>query len=144
MVEENRFLEKPTAAAMALRAACSGIINKRLRTNKPAAVSAVPVPAAEPAEPAEPAAAAEPAAVPAAEPAEPAEPAATAKPTAASAVPVPAAEPEERLWQQLYAIHEIIDETKTESTEHGAIVENWMNLVTGTVEPDRCIARRDS
>ena len=50
---------------------------------------------------------------------------------------------EERLWQQLYAIHEII-ETETETTEHGAIVENWMNLVTSTVEPDRCIARRDS
>ena len=51
---------------------------------------------------------------------------------------------EERLRQQLYAIHEIIDETKTETVEHGAIVENWMHLVTSTVEPDRCIARRDS
>ena len=51
---------------------------------------------------------------------------------------------EERLRQQLYSIHEIIDETNIETTEHGAIVENWMNLVTSTVEPDRCIARRDS
>ena len=51
---------------------------------------------------------------------------------------------EERLRQQLYAIHEIIDETKTGTVEHGAIVENWMHLVTSTVEPDRCIARRDS
>ena len=42
---------------------------------------------------------------------------------------------EERLRQQLYAIHEIIDETKTETVEHGAIVENWMHLVTSTVEP---------
>ena len=42
---------------------------------------------------------------------------------------------EERLRQQLYSIHEIIDETNIETTEHGAIVENWMNLVTSTVEP---------
>ena len=41
---------------------------------------------------------------------------------------------EERL-RQLYAIHEIIDETKTETVEHGAIVGNWMHLVTSTVEP---------
>ena len=42
---------------------------------------------------------------------------------------------EERLRQQLYAIHEIIDEAKTETVEHGAIIENWMHLVTSTVEP---------
>ena len=51
---------------------------------------------------------------------------------------------EEMLRQQLYAIHEIIDEVRTETMEHGAIIENWMHLVKGTVEPDRCIARRDS
>ena len=41
---------------------------------------------------------------------------------------------EERLRQQLYAIHEIIDETKTETVEHGAIVKNWMHPVMSTVE----------
>ena len=51
---------------------------------------------------------------------------------------------EEMLQQQLYAIHEIIDEVRTETVEHGAIVENWMHLVMSTVEPNRCIARRDS
>ena len=51
---------------------------------------------------------------------------------------------EEMLRQQLYAIHEIIDEARTEAVEHGAIVENRMHLVTSTVEPNRCIARRDS
>ena len=51
---------------------------------------------------------------------------------------------EEMLRQQLYAIHEIIDEARTETVEHRAIVENWMHLVMSTVEPDRCIAKRDS
>ena len=51
---------------------------------------------------------------------------------------------EEMLQQQLYAIHEIIDEVRTETVEHGAIVENWMHLVMSTVEPNGCIARRDS
>ena len=42
---------------------------------------------------------------------------------------------EERLRQQLYTIHEIIDEAKTETVEHGVIVDNWMHLVASTVEP---------
>ena len=64
--------------------------------------------------------------------------------TVSAPITITIQELEERMRQQLYAIHEIIDETKTETVEHGAIVENWMHLVTSTVKPDRCIARRDS
>ena len=64
--------------------------------------------------------------------------------TVSAPITITIQELEERLRQQLYAIHEIIDETKTKTVEHGAIVENWMHLVTSTVKPNRCIARRDS
>ena len=41
---------------------------------------------------------------------------------------------EERLRQQLYATHKIVDKTKTKTMEHGVIVENWMHLVARTAE----------
>jgi len=41
----------------------------------------------------------------------------------------------ERLNQQLYAIHDMMEEDRVVEAEHGEIVENWMGFVNEVVEP---------
>jgi len=42
---------------------------------------------------------------------------------------------EERLRQQLYTVHDMIEEENIQEDDHRTIVENWMSFVNEVVEP---------
>jgi len=42
---------------------------------------------------------------------------------------------DERLRQQLYTVHDMIEEENIQEEDHRTIVENWMSFVNEVVEP---------